>query len=45
VYWIEKGEICFESSAGVRRCDKIMKVDDAFHFIDASGGQYPAQIR
>jgi pimeloyl-ACP methyl ester carboxylesterase len=45
VYWIEKGEICFETSAHVRRCDRIIKVDDAYHLITWFGGQYPAQIR
>jgi dienelactone hydrolase len=45
VYRIEKGEVCFESTAGMRRCDKIMKVDDGYHLITASGSQYPAQIR
>jgi dienelactone hydrolase len=45
VYRIEKGEICVETSAGARRCDRIIKIDDAFHLITASGGLYPAQIR
>lgn len=45
VYWIKEGDICVESSAGRRRCDKIMKVDDGYHLITPAGSQYPAQIR
>jgi pimeloyl-ACP methyl ester carboxylesterase len=45
VYRIEKGEVCVESSAGMRRCDRIMKVDDGYRLMTTSGGEYPAQIR
>ena len=45
VYRIEKGEVCVEFFAGMRRCDKIMKVDDGYHLITPSGGEYPAQMR
>ena len=41
----KKARSASNSSAGMRRCDKIMKVDDAYHLITPSGGQYPAQIR
>jgi dienelactone hydrolase len=44
VYRIEKGEICVESSASMRRCDRIIKVDDRYHLKTASGAEYPAQI-
>lgn len=45
VYRIEKGELCVESSAGMRRCDKVIKVNDGYHLKTAFGGEYPAQIR
>jgi dienelactone hydrolase len=45
VYRIENGQVCVESSAGLRRCDKIMKVGDGYHLVTAWGGEYPAEIR
>ena len=45
VYRIEKGQLCVEASDGNRQCDKIIKVDDGYHLITASGSQSPAQIR
>ena len=41
----KKARSASNSSAGMRRCDKIMKVDDGYHLITTSGGEYPAQIR
>jgi dienelactone hydrolase len=45
MYRIEKGQLCVEASGGNRRCDKIMKADDGYYMITASGAQYRAQIR